>query len=259
MTGVGLAIASDSADDHFVAELVHALAEPLIACGMGLYTRVVTDDAAAEGIYRHWAGTEGISGVVLLEAARNDPRIVLLTSLGMAFAAVMDTDEAADVSCVRVDVAAAVDTVAAVVHSGPHDRIAFIVGDTSLTSRSRAAALAERFDVVSVERSAASAVAAATDAITGGAATLLFDSDVHAAAAVESFAARGLRIPADVAIVSWTDSALCKSNSPSITAVNRRGSEIGALLGELVLATIAGDAAASVDAPPPFVVSRESA
>jgi DNA-binding LacI/PurR family transcriptional regulator len=260
MTGIGLAIAAGNADDHFVAALAHALAEPLITQGIGLFTRVVHDDASEEGIYRHWAEAEGISGVALLGVGRNDARIPLLRSLGLPFAAVVDAGEAPDFPAVLIDVSAAVDIVRSFLDRGRHDRIVYIVGPTpSITSQSRAAALAEQFPVVRTDRSAASAVAAAVAAIDDGPAVLLFDSDVHAAAALAAFADRGLRIPDEVSIVSWTDSSLCQSTSPSITAINRRGSEIGALLGAQVLAAIRQDAVAPVDAPHPFVVVRESA
>jgi DNA-binding LacI/PurR family transcriptional regulator len=260
MTGIGLAIAAGNADDHFVAALAHALAEPLITAGMGLFTRVVHDEASEQGIYRHWAESDGVSGVALLGAGRDDPRIPMLRSLGLPFAAVVDAGEAPDFPAVLVDVSAAVENVRSFLDAGRHQRVVYIVGPTpSITSQSRAAALSEQFPVVRTDRSPSSAVAAATAALADGPAALLFDSDVHAAAALAAFAERGIRIPEDVSIVSWTDSSLCQSTSPSITAINRRGSEIGALLGERMLATIRGDAAVSVDAPHPFVVVRESA
>lgn len=260
MTGIGLAIPAGSADDHFVAALVHSLADPLIAEGLGLFTRVVHDDASEEQMYRHWADSDGIAGVAVLGAGRDDPRIDLLNKLGVPFAAVVDADDAGDFSSVVVDVAASVTVVADFLQGRGHDRVVYIVGPTdSVTSRSRAAAAAERFEVVHTERASDAAVVAALNVTDKEPATLLFDSDVHAAAALAAFSARGIRVPDDVAIVSWTDSSLCQSTSPSITAVNRRGSEIGALLGARMLATIGGAPAASDDAPHPFVVLRESA
>jgi DNA-binding LacI/PurR family transcriptional regulator len=259
MTGIGLAIPAGSAEDHFVAALVHSLAEPLIAEGLGLFTRVVHDDASEERMYRHWAQSDGIAGVVMLGAGRDDHRISLLEKLGVPFAAVVDAENAGDFASVVVDVAASVTIVADFLQGRGHARGVYIVGPTdSVTARSRAAAAAERFEVVHTERVPQDAVAAALNVIEKEPATLLFDSDVHAAAALAAFSARGIRVPADVAIVSWTDSSLCQSTSPSITAVNRRGSEIGALLGARVLATVGGAAVGSDDAPHPFIVLRES-
>jgi len=260
MTGIGLAIPADSTDDHFVAALVNALAEPLIAEGYGLFTRVVHDSAAERRMYRLWAASDGIAGVVLLGAGRTDERVKLLRSLGVPFAAVADVSQQGDFPAVLVDAAASVDVISGFLAAGRHGRTVYLAapGD-SVTSQARANAVGDRFEIVRVERDAAAAVAAAAAIIATGPATLLFDSDVHAAAAASAFISRGLKVPDDVAIVSWTDSALCRSATPSLTAVDRRGGEIGRLLGHLMLATIAGGEARADRAPDPFIVRRESA
>jgi len=260
MTGIGLAIPADSTDDHFVAALVNALAEPLIADGYGLFTRVVHDAASERRMYRLWAASDGIAGVVVLGAGRGDERVKLLRSLGLPFAAVVDVSQHGDFPAVLVDAAASVDVISGFLASGRHERTVYIAtpGD-SVTSQARARAVGDRFEIVHVERDAAAAVAAASAILATGPATLLFDSDVHAAAAASTFISRGLIMPDDVAIVSWTDSALCRSATPSLTAVDRRGGEIGRLLGHRMLATIAGGEAPADRAPDPFIVRRESA
>ena len=260
MTGIGLAIPADTADDHFIAALVHSLAEPLIARGIGLFTRVVHDARSEERMYRHWAESETMAGVVVLGARHSDSRIRLLQSLGLPFAAVVDTEGVGDYPAVVVDVSASVTVVAEFLGSRGPERTVYITGPSdTVTARSRAAAAAEWFEVVHTDRDPASAVAAASAAIAAQPATLLFDSDVHAAAAIGAFAARGLRAPDDVPIISWTDSSLCQSMTPSITAVNRRGAEIGALLGARMVATVDGGDIGWDAAPPPFIVRRESA
>ncbi|WP_248240090.1 substrate-binding domain-containing protein [Microbacterium kunmingense] len=260
MTGIGLAIPAGSADDHFIAALVHSLAEPLMARGIGLFTRVVHDPASEERMYRHWAESATIAGVVVLGSGRDDPRPRLLQSLGLPFSAVVGSEEVGDYPAVVVDVAESVTVVAEFLASRGSQRTVYITAPSeAVTSRSRAVAAEEWFDVVHTERDPAAAVAAATSAISAEPSTLLFDSDVHAAAAIAAFAARGLRSPDDVPIVSWTDSSLCQSVTPSITAVNRRGSEIGALLGARMLASIDGGETGWDAAPPPFIVRRESA
>lgn len=260
MTGIGLAIPADSTDDHFVAALVNALAEPLIAEGYGLFTRVVHDPASERRMYRLWAASDGIAGVVLLGAGRGDERVKLLRALGMPFAAVADVSQQGDFPTVVVDAAASVDVISGFLAAGRHERTVYLAspGD-SVTSQARANAVGDRFETVHVERDAAAAVAAASAVLAKGPATLLFDSDVHAAAAASAFIARGLTVPDDVAIVSWTDSALCRSATPSLTAVDRRGGEIGRLLGHRMLATIGGGEARADRAPDPFIVRRESA
>lgn len=260
MTGIGLAIQASSADDHFIAALVDSLAEPVVAHQMGLFTRVVDGAEAEIALYTRWARTNGIAGVVLIGSQPEDERISLVRSLGMPFAAVVDVNDGGDFPAVAIDVTASLQVVGAFLAEREHERVVYISSPTtSVSSPSRSRVFGERFAVMHSKRAPASAVDAATRAIADGPATLLFDSDVHAAAAVSAFAERGLRVPEDVAVVSWTDSALCRSASPSITAVDRRGGEIGRMLGSRVLAAIAGEPVAAELAPLPFIVRRESA
>lgn len=260
MTGIGLAIQRGAADDHFIAALVESLAEPVIAQGMGLFTRIVEGIDAEVELYDHWARTKGIAGVVLLGGGRDDERIATLRSIGMAFAAVVDVRQAGGFPAVAIDVASSVTAIGDFIAEREPARVVYITGPmTSAMSPSRSEVFAERYAVMHSDRSPASAVETAGRAISAGAATLLFDSDAHAAAVVSAFTGRGLRMPEDVAVVSLTDSALCRSASPSITAVDRRGGEIGRLLGARVLATIAGGPIETDVAPLPFIVKRESA
>ena len=260
MTGIGLVIRSSTADDHFVLALVHALAEPLIARGVGLFTRVVPDEAAEHAMYRHWAQSEGISGVALLGGSPGDARTDLLRSLGIPFASVVDAQFASDAPAVVIDETASVKAIGDFLASRRHARTVYLAGPPdSVTARSRATAAADHFEVLHVDRSASAAAAAAVAVVAQGPATLLFESDVHAAAAVSTLVERGVRLPEDAAIVSWTDSSLCRSTTPSITALNRRGSEIGTLLGRRMLAAIGGESPATDHAPEPYVVRRDSA
>ena len=66
-------------------------------------------------------------------------------------------------------------------------------------------------------------------------------------------------MPEDVAVLCWTDSVLCQSAQPMITAVNQRASELGALLGDCLVRAAASEAPVIIRAPEPFLVVRESA
>jgi len=260
MTGIGLVVPAGGAGDHFVSALRQAVAVPLIEAGFGLFTRVVDDAAAEEAMYRRWAASEGIAGVVMLGGHDDAERIALLRSLGLPFAAAVSSDEVGDFPAVAIDVAESVDVVGAFLATRRHERTVYITASMdAVTSRSRERKMAEYVEVVPSGGQADNAVAAALSIAEGGACTLLFDSDGHAQEVIAHLLRTGRRVPDDVAVVSWTDSALCRSSSPAITAVDRRGSEIGEMLGRRMLATIAGGASVVDRAPAPFIVSRESA
>ncbi|KQQ22046.1 hypothetical protein ASF48_02115 [Rathayibacter sp. Leaf299] len=264
MSAVGLAVPASSIDDHFVAALVHALADPLLQAGRGLVTRVVEDRDAEERAYRHWAEVGGIDAVALLDVHREDGRVELLRSLGFPLAGVVHSSLTVDFPAVSVDFDASLSVLRAFLATRSHDTAVYITGpDDGGIGSARSAAVEtaggdDLFHVVRVERGVDSAVSAAIAAVQAGPVTLVFDSDVHAAAALGALRERGSRIPEDVAIVSWTNSALCQSASPSITALDRRGTEIGALLGERILHAIDGADRSSARAPEPFVVVGET-
>lgn len=265
MKRVGLAIPASSIDDRFVATLVHALANPLIRDGVSLVTKVVQDRGAEEQLYQHWASVGGIAGVALLGVGQNDARVDLLRSHGFPIAAVVDTAVVAGFPTVVVDFDLSIEVLRAFLETRPHRRTVYITSvenGAALSARITATANAERdglFEVVHAEPSFEAVMTAASASVADGPVTLVFDSDVHAVAALTSFRSRGIRVPVDVAIVSWTNSALCQSASQSITAIDRRGGEIGALLGVSILGAIAGDRQAQARAPRPFVVLGETA
>lgn len=260
MIGVGLVIPGGGPGDHFVSAVRQAVADPLIAAGYGLYTRVIDDTAAEVETYRRWAASAGVAGVVLLGGHDDAERIGVLRELALPFVAVVPSDEVGDFSAVAIDVAESVGVIDAFLSGRRHERVVYVTGAMdSVTSRSREAALAGRVEVVHSEGDVDNALAAARSVVTDGPATLLFDSDVHACAVTSDLLAEGRRVPEDAAILSWTDSSLCRSSAPAITAVDRRGAEIGEMLGRRMLAVLAGGAPVVDRAPTPFIVSRASA
>jgi len=265
MKTVGLAIPASSIDDRFVATLVNSLADPLIRSRVSLMTKVVDDRAAEEQLYRDWADVGGISGVALLGFGADDTRADLLRSLGFPLAAVVDTSVQAEFGTVIVDFDSSIDVLRAFLAQRPQRRTVYVISveeGAALSARKEATARAERdglFEVVHSAPGVEAALAAASAAVTGEPVTLVFDSDVHAAAALASFSSRGIGVPHDVSIVSWTNSALCQSASPSITAIDRRGGHIGSLLGTCMLDAIAGNGVTHTKAPRPFVALGETA
>lgn len=87
---------------------------------------------------------------------------------------------------------------------------------------------------------------------------VLAASDVIAMSAIRAFAERGLRVPADVAVIGYDDILLAGYTSPALTTV-RQDVVYGAdLLVELLLARIAGQKVGSVAMLPELIV-RDSA
>jgi DNA-binding LacI/PurR family transcriptional regulator len=93
------------------------------------------------------------------------------------------------------------------------------------------------------EFSRASGAAAVEQALTDG---LIFDgivaaSDFIAAGACDALLERGISVPGDVAITGFDDIAVATTNRPPLTSIRQDWSSAGRLLGETVLALVAGD------------------
>lgn len=67
-------------------------------------------------------------------------------------------------------------------------------------------------------------------------------SDLMAAGALEALRAAGRRVPDDVAVVGFDDSALARWSEPPLTSVAQPVEEMGRQMARLLLARIGGEA-----------------
>ncbi|WP_084445987.1 LacI family DNA-binding transcriptional regulator [Sphingomonas sp. TDK1] len=87
---------------------------------------------------------------------------------------------------------------------------------------------------------------------------ILAASDVIAMSAIRALTGRGLRVPADVAVIGYDDIPLAGYTSPALTTIRQDVAYGANLLVELLLARIAGQQVGSVAMLPELVV-RDSA
>jgi DNA-binding LacI/PurR family transcriptional regulator len=264
MSGVGLVVNGDLlTDDRYVSGVVHALGDRLTEAGTRLIVRVADSAESESDIYHFWHASGGPDAVALIGVTGDDPRVRLLRRLGTPFAAVADRSRVDDFSAVIVDNIAMVDEIRRFLASQGYAHALYVTGfEESETGGIRGTAFDDGKDDVEVIRSeggVAATVAAAVAALRDDISAVLFDTDAAAVAALDAFRQLGKRVPEDVAILSWTDSLLCQSSEPPITALNQRAAETGSLLAECLLKTLRTPGPIVFTAPPPTVVQRESA
>lgn len=254
---IGLVIRHDHDGDPVADAIVRAIAGPLVAAGVRFITRSVTDEESELRTYRLWARVGGIAGVILLGAADRDARIELLRQIDMPFVALAPTSIGVDYPAVTVDATAASTALAAFLDTRPAARWVYVTalpipepfgldGDAS----DHAIEIVQTDDVVG------------TSVLIGANASspmvVVVDDDHDAVAVLGGLEENGARVPDDVALICWSDSLECQSASRPITAIDRRGREIGALLGAAAIAAIHNDEVCTVAAPEPVVVVRET-
>ena len=87
---------------------------------------------------------------------------------------------------------------------------------------------------------------------------IVYDNDRMAVAAVARSAELGVRVPADLAVLSWQDSMLCRVVTPAVTALSRDAGRDAEAAVRLLLELIETGAADDSDLPAGVLVPRAS-
>jgi DNA-binding LacI/PurR family transcriptional regulator len=104
--------------------------------------------------------------------------------------------------------------------------------------------------------------AATQQLLAGGAAArptaIIYDNDVMALSGLTAAQGLGLRVPAEVSIVAWDDSALCELVSPSLTALSRDIALYGAHAARRLRQAAGGAEVSDLEDPAPSLRLRGS-
>ncbi|WP_236671069.1 LacI family DNA-binding transcriptional regulator [Streptomyces sp. 7-21] len=220
--------------EPFFMQLLSGIQAELTRDTTPLLLTMVEDQAAEIALYRDWWARRLVDGVFVVDLQVDDARVPVLQELGMPAVIIGAPCGTGGPPAVGHDEAAGVEV--AVRHlaelghrrvarvSGPahlrHIRIreeafARVTAQWGLTGRSVEADYSgERGAAATRELLSAADPAARPTAI-------LYDNDVMALSGLTAAHGLGLRVPADLSLVAWDDSALCELVSPSLTALSR--------------------------------------
>jgi DNA-binding LacI/PurR family transcriptional regulator len=256
---IGVVIRHGRDRDPVASAIVRAIAGPLLAAGMRFITRSVDDEESELKTYRLWARVGGIAGVIVLGAAEADPRIRLLRQIDMPFVALAPVAVDVDYPAVTVDAAAASRALVSYLDTHPARRWVYVTSQSTPEPLVGDAETGDRtIETVQTVDIVGAAVRIGGESSPDDPTALIFDTDHDAVAALDALHEHGVAVPEAVSLICWSDSLVCQSASRPITAIDRHGREIGALLGTAALAAIHDDAVPAVAAPEPVVVVRET-
>lgn len=251
--------------DSFYRDFVAGMEDRLEPIGGTALLRMVDDVQEEIDDYRRWAQDHRIDGVVIVDFVEDDPRIPLVEELGLP--AILlgggHTLPAIDVDNAR----AMNDAVAYLVGLG-HRRIGRVGGPPRLihtAARTRAfeAALsAHGASGITVDgdysaesgRAGTRALLAMADRPTA----IIFDNANTAVAGAEAARADGVRVPEDLSLLAWDDSAECQLSDPPLSAMNRDVRSLGVAAASALLDAIEGRTVTVVKARDATVVERGS-
>jgi DNA-binding LacI/PurR family transcriptional regulator len=201
----------------------------------------------------------------------DDPRVAPVRGLGIPAVAVGHPSLTGGLTSVWTDDATAVTEAVRYLAALGHRRIARVGGAAALGHTSiRTAA----FDEAARALGLAGARQVATDfsGDAGARATralltappgdrptaVVYDNDIMAVAGLSVASEMGLRVPADVSLLAWDDSQLCRLTHPTLSAMSHDVHGFGAEVARTLFGVISGDGTGSHPVATPVLVPRGS-
>ncbi|MFE2071460.1 LacI family DNA-binding transcriptional regulator [Streptomyces misionensis] len=257
--------------DSFFLQLVSGIQEVLAERHLGLLFQVVEDVPDECAVYRRWWAEHRVDGVLVVDPRTDDPRPALLDELGLPAVVIggAPDERHPGLSTVWADDAGAMASVVDGLYALGHRRIVHIAGLAGLAHTERRIrtlrAEARRRGLTGVESITTdysdAEGAAATRRVLGSSApptALIYDNDVMALAGVATATELGFSVPADVSVVAWEDSALCRMVKPWLSALSRDSVEFGRTAARELTALLDGGPAGTVRVPVPRLIERDS-
>lgn len=249
---IGLALVRDTeilgAEPYF-HDLIVGIEEVTLPEGYPVLLRVLASRDEEERLYRAWARSADVTGVLLVDLEEDDPRPALTVELGLA-AVVVGPPVAEELMTVWTDDDAAMRIAARYLVDQGHAEILHVGGPTHIRhSRSRRRAFVEACAegrVVAREAtgdySRASGAAATSAALTEhpGVTAAVYDSDLMALGGLDAAAEVGREVPEGLAIIAWDDSTQAQLSTPPLSAIARDTRAVGRLIGRAMLDVVAG-------------------
>ncbi|GLZ34814.1 LacI family transcriptional regulator [Lentzea sp. NBRC 105346] len=231
---------------------------------MALLLQVVDSHEAEIELYRRWWAEHRVDGVFLVDLRVDDPRVPLVESLGLPAVVVGGAGHHGNLTSVWADDAKAMTSVVSYLLSLGHKRIARVAGLPSLlhTARRDAAfqAAAPGGVIVSADYTDERGAAATRELLTGAQrpTAIVYDNDVMAVAGAGVAAELGVAVPAELSIVAFDDSPLCRLIHPPLTALTRDTFAFGARAARALLAVLSGARPTDTEDTTPVLVPRAS-
>ncbi|MBT0768567.1 substrate-binding domain-containing protein [Kineosporia sp. J2-2] len=267
---VGMALLSmddDGGLEPFYADLLAGLEEELDRHDGTVFLHVVPDLDAEILAYRRWADEGLVDAVVVSDLVDGDPRQAVCAQLGLP-AVHIGGDPASGEWVVDYDNAGAMRAAVEHLTGLGHRDIGWVSGPQRYRhTRARATAFAEAVAAAGGQGlrregdygagSGASLTGELLDAAPRPTA-VVYDNDLMAVAGVREVLRRGLRVPQDVSILAWDDSANSRICHPPLSVVSRDVHELGVLTAGLLLRAVGGGTPVVETPPVAQVVARAS-
>lgn len=269
---VGLVLARASrvlGEEPYYHGFLDGLERFLTPAGISVLVKVVTDRAAENATYQQWSAQQRVSGVILVDLSPGDERVDLVRRLGIPAVVIGDPSTAAGLPTIWTDDAGFAREVVQFLAGRGHSVLGHVSGPlgfahTQLRCRGFEAEAADRRLALtslegdySVERGLGATAQLLT--MTPRPTAIVYDNDLMALGGLDAIRLAGLRIPGDVSVVAWDDSAQCQLAAPALSAMSHDVGRIGELAAGAVLDAMRGGSGGDIyEAPKAHIVERSS-
>ncbi len=236
--------------EPFFAELIAGIEEGLSIEGRSLLLHVVPDAERELAAYRRWATGSMVEAVVVVNLHAGDDRLALLAELDIPAIVIGGPRAGLPVSNVWVDDDRAMTDAVNYLALLGHERLARVSGPVGLhhsdvrDAAFRRVCAEHGFHATTVEgdysEEAGRRCTRSLLGRSGPPTAIVYDNDVMALAGMGVATELGLTVPADLSLVAWDDSPMCRLSNPPLSAVTLDVHAMGNQAADAVLNTLAG-------------------
>jgi LacI family repressor for deo operon, udp, cdd, tsx, nupC, and nupG len=267
---VGLVLARASqvlGEEPYYHEFIEGLERVFTPAGISVLVNVVTDRAAENATYRRWSARGLVDAVLMVDLSPGDSRVELVRSLRLPAVVMGDPSTAGGLPTVWTDDHGFAREVVGFLASRGHVVLGHVSGPsalahTQLRRSGFAGEAAERgIRLIDAEGDYSQECGRAVTAqlLAARPTAIVYDNDLMALGGLEAIAAQGLRVPQDVSVIAWDDSAQCQLAIPALSAMSHDVCRLGEIAAQAVLDTWRGGFDEAVyEAPRAHVVERSS-
>jgi DNA-binding LacI/PurR family transcriptional regulator len=254
--------------EPFYMEFVGGIESVLSSRSYALLLQVAPGPEQEMATYRKWAPQRRVDAVIITDVRVDDPRIAQLQDLDLPAVVVGDPSLAGDLACVWTDDAAGVHAVVDHLAGLGHRRLGRVAGIPELghvgirtrafTSAAERTGLAVRTEYTDFSADAGAGATRRLLSAHDRPTAIVYDNDLMAVAGLAAATGAGLDVPADVTVVAWDDSTLCRITHPTLTAVGHDVVGYGAAVAERLFDLLDGEDPGAVLAATPSLRLRGS-
>jgi LacI family transcriptional regulator, repressor for deo operon, udp, cdd, tsx, nupC, and nupG len=269
---VGLVLARPSqilGEEPYYHEFIEGLERVLTPSGVSVLVKVVTDRSAERATDERWYEQAGVDGVILVDLTPADERVDLVVRLALPAVVIGDPSTADGLPTVWTDDAGSAREATRFLARLGHTVIGHVAGPLGFAHtqlrrggfEAESAALGLTLLAADGDYSLRAGLEAAAQLLSRAPAAptaIVFDNDLMALGGLQAIEERRLRVPDDISVVAWDDSALCQLTVPALSAMSHDVERIGELAARAVLEALEGTTREVYEAPRASIVVRGS-